>query len=199
MLLMYVLPLYRTISRIVHEKESFLRHQMLIMGLSATSYWLSWFLTYFLTMTLISLLSVMLLMPVVFSHSSPFLLFLYFWTYGLSLFGFIYLTSTIFTSAKLASLCGCLIFFSTGFLDVLVSTKTTPESLKNLASLLFTTVAVSRGAENLAIYECSGLGFNLANFNQLYNNYRLSSCIMLMVLNMVLSIALGLAIEKYKK
>ena len=41
--LIYIPPLYRTVYRIVSEKESRAKETMLMMGLSRTSYWLSWF------------------------------------------------------------------------------------------------------------------------------------------------------------
>lgn len=88
MLLMYILPVYRLISNIVAEKESKARESMKMMGLTDSSYWLSWFSYYFLVVTIISVLCVIILSPTVFTNSDKGIIFLYFWVYGLSLFGF---------------------------------------------------------------------------------------------------------------
>jgi hypothetical protein len=41
-LLMYIPPLYRTVYRIVDEKESRAKESMFMMGLKPSQYWLSW-------------------------------------------------------------------------------------------------------------------------------------------------------------
>ena len=58
MFLMFIVPLYRLVYRIVNEKETRARESMKMMGLTDMSYWLSWFTYYLLTITLIALLSV---------------------------------------------------------------------------------------------------------------------------------------------
>jgi ATP-binding cassette subfamily A (ABC1) protein 3 len=57
MLLMYIAPLSRIISRIVAEKESKAREGMKMMGLTDSPYWLSWMAYYFLIVTIISVIS----------------------------------------------------------------------------------------------------------------------------------------------
>ena len=67
-------------------------------------------------------------------------------------------------------------------------------STKNGASIL-STVAVSRGADNLAIFETSELGLTLANLNEVYNNYRLSDCFILMTISFFVFLILGLYLD----
>lgn len=45
---MYIPPLYRTVYRIVQEKESKVKESMRMMGLGDFAYWLSWY-TYYTT------------------------------------------------------------------------------------------------------------------------------------------------------
>lgn len=87
MLLIYVLPMYRLIARIVSEKETKARESMRMMGLNDFSYWLSWWVYYFIIVTIISLLVTAVVSFRVFKFSNKGLLFLVFWIYGLSLFG----------------------------------------------------------------------------------------------------------------
>lgn len=88
MLLIYILPVYRLISNMVTEKESKARESMKIMGLKDFSYWLSWFAYHLFSVTVISLLCIVILSFNVIVNSNKLLLFLLFWIFGMSLFGF---------------------------------------------------------------------------------------------------------------
>ncbi len=87
MLLIYILPIYRLISNIVSEKESKARESMKIMGLVDISYWLSWWLYYFIIVTIISSICIFILSINAIKYSNRGLVFLFFEIYGLSLFG----------------------------------------------------------------------------------------------------------------
>jgi hypothetical protein len=49
---MYIPPLYRTVYRIVQEKETRVKESMKMMGLGDFAYWLSWF-TYYTTVNFV--------------------------------------------------------------------------------------------------------------------------------------------------
>ena len=55
--LIFVPPVYNMVSLIVKEKESRVRENMRIMGMSSISYWLSWYVYYTLISTLFVLLA----------------------------------------------------------------------------------------------------------------------------------------------
>ena len=55
LLLVYMLPVYNVTFQIVKEKESKTKESMRMMGMTDTSYWLSWFAYYTLINTIISL------------------------------------------------------------------------------------------------------------------------------------------------
>jgi ABC-type Na+ efflux pump permease subunit len=46
LILIFILPVYNTTSLIVKEKEQRTKESMRMMGMSDTSYWLSWFVFY---------------------------------------------------------------------------------------------------------------------------------------------------------
>jgi hypothetical protein len=56
-LVMYIPPLYRTVYRIVQEKESRVKESMKIMGLGDGAYWLSWYVYFTLVNIAISFLA----------------------------------------------------------------------------------------------------------------------------------------------
>jgi hypothetical protein len=114
---------------------------MKMMGLTDSSYWLSWFTYYVIVVTIISVICLAILAKTVFPHSTKGIVFLYFWVYGISLFGFCILLQSFFSNARVAAITGTLIYFGTSFIDNAVQDPQTSEGAKNLASLL-STVAV---------------------------------------------------------
>ena len=120
MLLMYILPVYRLISNIVSEKETKARESMKMMGLSDFSYWLSWFVYYFIIVLIISIACTIILSANVFKFSNRGIIFLYFFIYGLSLFGLCILIQAFFSRARVAAITGTLIYFGTSFINAAV-------------------------------------------------------------------------------
>jgi len=82
MFLMYIPPLYRTVFRIVAEKESKVKESMRMMGMTDLSYWLSWFSYYSIINFFVSTLSWIILNYGVFKHSNGFLVWLIMWLFG---------------------------------------------------------------------------------------------------------------------
>lgn len=148
MLLIYILPMYRLISNVVAEKESRARESMKMMGLTDFSYWLSWAVYYFIIVTLISVLVLIVLSFNVIKYSNKGLIFVFFWVYGLSLFGLAIFLQAFFSKARVAAIAGTLVYFGTSFINAAVSDPSVKSGAKGLASLL-TTVAVSLGSVNL--------------------------------------------------
>lgn len=120
MLLIYILPMYRLISNIVSEKETKARESMKMMGLNDFSYWLSWWVYYFIIVSIISGLVVLVLSFNVLKYSNKGLIFLLIWIYGLSLFGLAVFLSSFFSRARVAAIAGTLVYFGTSFIDVAV-------------------------------------------------------------------------------
>ena len=87
LLIIFIVPLYRFLYNAVLEKETKIREAMKIMGLSDFPYWFSWFSYYALINTIQCVAMTLVLIPV-FEYSNLFLVFLYLWLYGMSLFGF---------------------------------------------------------------------------------------------------------------
>ena len=82
------------------------------------AYWVAWLLTYMGNIVVIALLSTAILkVGGVLPYTSSISLFLLFCLYGLSLFSYAILISTLSNSSALASLIAALTFFSTAFLD----------------------------------------------------------------------------------
>ena len=88
-LLSFFVPVFRMTGRIVSEKETRVRESMAMMGLSETAYWISWFLYWLILDLLISGICAFILYKYLLKVSSLLVIFLFFFLFGLALFGFI--------------------------------------------------------------------------------------------------------------
>lgn len=112
--------MYRLLSNMVSEKESKARESMKMMGLVDFSYWLSWWTYYFIIVTIISGLCILVLSFNVIQYSNRFLIFIFFELFGLSLFGLAVFLQAFFSKARVAAITGTLIYFGTSFVGVTV-------------------------------------------------------------------------------
>lgn len=136
MVVIFLLPIYKLISQIVSDRVNKTKDVARSMGISESSYWLSWFLYYTLGMTLVTLVMAVLLTFLVFKYSELLLVFAVLWLYGLSLFGYILFIQALFPKPTLASIVGSLLFFASSFVDIIVRDPNLDEHYKLLASLV---------------------------------------------------------------
>ena len=122
-LLVYIVPVYRMISRIVEEKERKSRESMRMMGLTDFSYWCSWFTYYIIVVIIISILCTIIVSINVIRYTNRFIIFLYFFVYGSSLFGLIIFLQSFFYTARSAAITGTLFYFASSFISSAVSDK----------------------------------------------------------------------------
>ncbi|KAK7198983.1 ATP-binding cassette subfamily A, member 1 [Novymonas esmeraldas] len=112
LVLAFLYPVAQLTKKIVLEKELRIREAMLIMGLSNTSLYLSWFVTYALQY-LVECIVIVILLKVTFVPSSDaFVLFLTFYLFALSTIPLSGLIAAFFSKARLASMLAPLIFFA---------------------------------------------------------------------------------------
>ncbi len=194
LLLIYILPMYRIISNIVSEKESKARESMKMMGLVDFSYWVAWFVYYVTVVTIISGLCIGVLSINVIKYSNKGLVFLFFEIYGVSLFGLAVFLHAFFSRPRVAAIAGTLIYFGTSFINVVVQDPTVKSGPKTLASLL-TTVAISRGCNNLGQFEVSGVGLQMSNMSTVFQYYSMSSCFITMVISLFMFLSLGIWLD----
>jgi len=118
-----------------------------------TPYWLSWFVFFIIGVTIVSLSCALILTYGVFKYTSFLPMLIFFWLYGLSLFGYILLISSFFRqSVTLASVVSTLFFFISSFVDLIVDNKYMPEHYVTLASML-PTVAIRRAVATISKLE----------------------------------------------
>lgn len=91
---------------------------MKMMGLNDFSYWMSYWFYYSIITTIISGICIGVLSINVIKASNKGLVFLIFWIYGLSLFGFATFFQAFFSRARVAAIVTTLIYFGTSFITL---------------------------------------------------------------------------------
>jgi hypothetical protein len=86
-MIIYLIPFYYLTSKIASEKESKAREGMKMMGLTDSTYYLAWFIHFFLICFTVSIIIVFIAYLAIFKQVNPFLLFLFCMMYSLTLFG----------------------------------------------------------------------------------------------------------------
>ena len=91
-LVMYIPPLYRTVYRVVAEKESRVKESMKMMGLKDTPYWMSWLCYYTIVNTVMSTLISTVMVVWVVNMTQLWIVFITLWLFSQSLFGMLMIT-----------------------------------------------------------------------------------------------------------
>ena len=159
--LAYIYPVSRLVGGIVEEKEERLREGMLIMGLSKTSFYCSWFLTYFFLLTLSTVVITLAGAVSVFKNTSVVLIFCCFELFAMSIITLSMLISVFFSKARIAAIISPLVTFGMVVPKSFVADK--PYDTKMLASLS-SPVAFSEAISLFAEYERRNTGSSLADF-----------------------------------
>lgn len=147
---------------------------------------------YLIGVTIVSVCCSVVLVFGVFKYSSLLPIFLFFWLYGLSSFGYILLIQSFFNeSVTLASVTSTLFFFCTSFLDLLVKDKYMAENFTMLASIL-PTVAIRRAVATITKLENQKRGLIFDTINELVYNFRITTCYVMFTFAFVLLSALGI-------
>ena len=184
-MLSFLYPVSRIIRGLVIEKEDRIKEGMKMMGLSDFAYNLSWFITIFTQLLLVSILITLVTSTSVFVYSDKFLVFIYFMAFSLAIMNFCFLLATFFSRAKVASLIGPIVFFATFFPYYAVSDPSYSPSVKT-ATCLLAPACFALGANVFADYEGGLVGVQLSNSSTETSNFSYALCVSMLIVDAVL-------------
>ena len=190
----YIIPVGRMIANTVQEKESRIKEVMMMMGMTNRAYWASWITYYFCLYSVLAGVITLITQVHVFKYSSGGFIFLYFWLFGISCIAFCFLIQTFFSRGRTAVIVGLMLFLVMYFISFAVVGSDIPESSKNPASLL-PPIAFVLGANNLGNFEKGRFGVTADTANTLFQGYRFSTCLIMMVVDTLIFTVLGLYLE----
>eukprot|EP01061_Rhynchopus_euleeides_P015536 TRINITY_DN264_c0_g1_i10.p1 TRINITY_DN264_c0_g1~~TRINITY_DN264_c0_g1_i10.p1 ORF type:complete len:1990 (+),score=845.48 TRINITY_DN264_c0_g1_i10:125-5971(+) len=170
--LAFLYPVSRLVGGIVEEKEHRLREGMLIMGLSKTSFYLSWFCTYWILFTISSLLITLAGCGTFLSSTSPVLVFLLVELYAMSIIAVSLLLSVFFSKSRIAAIVSPLITFA--MVVPKFNIPDTADQNTKVTASLSSAVAFGYSISLVTDYEKQGSGSNFGDFTADEYSYALA-------------------------
>ena len=174
--LSFLYPISCLVGGIVEEKELRLRESMLIMGLSKSSFFFSWYCSYWILTTISCLLITIISKMTFLQHTSGLLIFLVFELFAMSIVSMGLLISVFFSKSRIAAIFAPLMMFIT-VVPKFAIPEGQPLIVEILTSLL-SPVAFSYSTELITNYEGSGAGSSFANLFSDDYSYFLSMVMM---------------------
>eukprot|EP00927_Polykrikos_kofoidii_P044673 TRINITY_DN38578_c0_g1_i1.p1 TRINITY_DN38578_c0_g1~~TRINITY_DN38578_c0_g1_i1.p1 ORF type:complete len:1924 (+),score=258.06 TRINITY_DN38578_c0_g1_i1:805-5772(+) len=191
--LIYLWPLTRIIKSFTDDKESRINEVMKMMGMPGDGIIFGWYFAYGLLWIVPSLLITLACWSNVFQHSNKFIVFLFFWLFGICVLTFCSLLAVFFERSKTASVVGALVFFILYFPYVFVAQE------GKFASQLATIcppVALSFGAKIIVDLESAGVGIQWGNITDEVTNLSLFSVLIMLVFDTILFAVLAFYLDR---
>ena len=192
-MLMFIPLVYRVTYRMVKEKELRTKEIMSMMGMSATSYWLSWLFYFTCINTLMSLCAWSILCFGCMRYTSGTVIFLMLWLYGQAIFGYIMLCQSFFLHAKTAAVVTTMIYFGSGISLQL------PEFAPYWKRVLFSimpTGCMNNTVKVITGFELNGMGINMNTLHRDFRNYNTLVGFQTFILSFIVMNLIGLYLEK---
>ncbi|RLN46846.1 hypothetical protein BBO99_00008704 [Phytophthora kernoviae] len=193
-ILSYLYPISRILVGFIQEKELRLREYMKILGVKERAIITTWYITYTIIMFFGAVLQAIMGLVGLFANSSPIVIFLFFFLFGLSVLCYGFFISTIFSTARAGSFIGMIVFFFMYFASS-AYTDSSPEDDITYACIM-PPVALSFGLSTISDFEASGIGVNFGNLTTLNVNFRLSTALSMLLVDCAFYTLLGLYLEK---
>ncbi|TYZ60931.1 hypothetical protein PybrP1_004334 [[Pythium] brassicae (nom. inval.)] len=193
-ILSYLYSVSRVIVALLMEKETKARELMRILGVDESYILFAWFLTYLQLLLVASLLQTLGAQRVLFQNSDFTMLFLFFFTFALSSFGYGFLISSLFSRARAGSFVGMGLFFMMFFVSFGFSDGT--GELQRTWACLLSPVALAQGISIVTTVETVGVGLNSENASEVIENFRFVSAIWMQTLDFFVYVLAGLYFER---
>lgn len=129
------IPYLYFIQKIAAEKESKAREGMKMMGLTDSTYYLAWFIVYFVISVVSSLLATIVLCVFALTHVSPAIFFVFSVMYMMCQYGMGFLVVAFLPTRKGAVVAGVLLFWLSYFICKLVQDPSTGSGLQYALSV----------------------------------------------------------------
>ncbi|GAB9469596.1 hypothetical protein Gpo141_00006870, partial [Globisporangium polare] len=192
--LSYLYAISRVLVVMIQEKETRSREYMKILGVQEGSIILSWYITYTLIFLVGSIIQAIASKGGLFKNSDPFLIFLFFFLFSMSVLSFGFFISTLFSRARTGAFAGMVLFFFMYFVSSGFSAESTIGSKSG--GCLLAPVALAFGVQALATVESTGVGMNFGNAGTVADNFSFNIALWLLFIDTILYTLAGLYFER---
>ena len=187
--LSYICPLILFVLKMVVEKESRAKEVMKIMGMGEGTYFLSYFVEYFI-INIVHCFSVGFFSYLTFNKIPYFVHVLYLWLYGLDIFALAFFCQSFMDTTRLALIVTALVYCLMIFFSAAVYDENIKTIYKTLASV-FPPVNLLLGAFIFGKFEGKYYNFHQKDINKTYLNYKISTCYIMFAIDFFIYLFLG--------
>ena len=187
--LSYLCPLILYVLKMVVEKESRSKEVMKIMGMGEGTYFLSYFVEFFVV-NIIYCFAVGFIARLMFYQIPYMVLVLYLWLFGLNVFALAFFCQSFMDTTRLALIVSCLIYCLMLFVSAAVYDDNIKKLYKTIAALL-PPVNLLLGAFTLGQFEGMFYPFHTKDITKNYLNYSMSTCYIMFTADFFIYLFLG--------
>ena len=188
-ILSYLCPLILYVLKMVVEKESRAKEVMKIMGMGEGTYFLSYFVEYFIV-NIIYAFAVGYVSKLTFRFIPYMYLVLYLWLFGLNIFALAFFCQSFMDTTRLALIVSCLIYCLMLFVSAAVYDDNIKKTYKIIAALL-PPVNLLLGAFTIGEFERMFFYFKTKDVDKNYINYSMSTCYIMFTADFFIYLFLG--------
>ena len=193
LIITYAIPLTRYIFIMVKEKETKAKEGMKIMGMSETYYFLSYFIQFFILNLLYTIVN-SLILNLVFKYIPFIYILLFFFLFGMNIFGLVYFFQSFLDKTRLAMIVSILIYFLMYFL----STSFTGDGIKHWVRVVFSIfppIALQIGLNVMTRFETFQKKFEKGDASLLYRDYCIRDMLIMLTVDIFIFLFLGFYLQ----
>ena len=188
-ILSYLCPLILYVLKMVVEKESRSKEVMKIMGMGEGTYFLSYFIEFFIV-NIIYAFAVGYVSRLTFIYIPYLYLVLYLWLFGLNIFALAFFCQSFMDTTRLALIVSCLIYCLMLFVSAAVYDENIKKIYKIISALL-PPVNLLLGAFTIGEFERMYFHYKSKDVPENYLNYSLSTCYIMFTADFFIYLFLG--------
>ena len=192
-ILSYLCPLILYVLKMVVEKESRSKEVMKIMGMGEGTYFLSYFVEFFIV-NIIYCFVVGYIARLMFFEIPYWYLVLYLWLFGLNVFALAFFSQSFMDTTRLALIVSCLIYCLMLFVSAAVYDENIKKTYKIISALL-PPVNLLLGAFTLGKFEGMFFEFQSKDVTENYLNYSMSTCYIMFTIDFFIYLILGFYLQ----
>ena len=185
----YMCPMCLYVFRMVNEKETRAKEGMKIMGMGEGTYFLSYFVQFFLINIIYAIVNAGLA-HILFKHVPYVYLLGMYWMFGMNIFALAFFFQSFIDKTRVALILSLLIYFVMFFMTIAVFDEQVKKSIKMLVSI-FPAVALELGVIVFGEFESKFEDFHGGNVYENYRNYSVSAMYLMFFIDFFIYLFLG--------